>query len=333
MNKKGFTLVEIVVCISLLAIIGVGSFVGIRLVDKHIKITKLQQMSDKILQAANVYLETDKEANKELYTNKNGVIIPVRKLVNEGLIDVGNINLNDKTDYVIALLGSEDSNSKCTGVYTATEWDLGSGKTIYICTDSKGNSNLATIDPTKYGNKTYVSNEPYYFKGTYPNNYAKFNNNWMRIISVGVDDTLTVAGYIGSYQFAKINETKTTIFNENEVFDFPSIWSDRNCSKCYVDRYAYSSKCQGGLVYQTDSERATNVYGGFHIEPYMYYNTEICENNQTNLYPSVSQTGNTVYGYTWLNSDYRYLHLKSCMKIASGAGSFDNPYIIKDNNC
>lgn len=335
MNKKGFTLVEVIVCISLLVIIGVGSFVGIRMVNKKINIDNLNQITDKAVQAAQVYIETNKEATNQLYSNKNGVSLPLQLLVSEGLLNLDGTKLEEddlKNQYVVTFLGGTGSSENCEQITSTTSWS--NNKPIYLCMNSTtGSSNLATIDPTKYGNKTYVSNEPYYFKGTYPNNYAYFNGNRMRIISVDVDDTLTVAGYIGSYQFAGTNETKTTIFNENEVFDFPTIWSGRGCSKCYVDRYAYSSKCQKDLKYQTASERATDVYGGFHIEPYMYYNTEICENNQTNLYPSVSQTGNTVYGYTWLNSNYRYLHLKSCMKIASGAGSFDNPYIIKDNNC
>lgn len=300
MNKKGFTLVEIVVCISLLVIIGVGSFVGIRLVDKHIKITKLQQMSDKILQAANVYLETDKEANKELYTNKNGVIIPVRKLVNEGLIDVGNINLNDKTDYVIALLGSEDSNSKCTGVYTATEWDLGSGKTIYICTDSKGNSNLATIDPTKYGNKTYVSNEPYYFKGLDPNNWVEIEgqvNNWnrardFRIVYVDRDDTIIVVA--GDRNGIRINGTT-----------LPTISVD------------YYSTIDGEQHYE-HSWDGGDVYYSFILESWLFRKVD-----GKDMRYKFSGSGGS--------SDYLFYRLPKECKINSGTGARDNKFIVKCN--
>ena len=261
-NKKGFTMIEIIVCISIMIVIGVGSFIGIRLVDKHIKTTKLQQMSDKILQAANVYLETDKEANKELYTNKNGVIIPVRKLVNEGLIDVGNINLNDKTDYVIALLGSEDSNSKCTGVYTATEWDLGSGKTIYICTDSKGNSNLATIDPTKYNNKTYVSNEPYYYKGIAPQNWIDVSNVikkwkysgaeerkvWMqystlaRIITIDSDDTILVVINDSIHSLDNYKVKDVTLKSSIQVDYYATVdttYTNYNDGSSYIRSYSW----------------------------------------------------------------------------------------------
>lgn len=302
MNKKGFTLVEIVVCISLLAIIGVGSFVGIRLVDKHIKITKLQQMSDKILQAANVYLETDKEANKELYTNKNGVIIPVRKLVNEGLIDVGNINLNDKTDYVIALLGSEDSNSKCTGVYTATEWDLGSGKTIYICTDSKGNSNLATIDPTKYGNKTYVSNEPYYFKGLDPNNWVEIeglscsSNNNSRIVYVDIDNSIVIA--VQDTRGCNLNNNRLTAIN---YIDYYSTW-DTN-AKEYHTYYngEYTKFCWWSWLY-------TTCYDSY---PYRF-NNKINDNRGS-------------------SSPYPFYRLPKECKIKSGTGAIDNKFKVKCN--
>lgn len=300
MNKKGFTLVEIVVCISLLAIIGVGSFVGIRLVDKHIKITKLQQMSDKILQAANVYLETDKEANKELYTNKNGVIIPVRKLVNEGLIDVGNINLNDKTDYVIALLGSEDSNSKCTGVYTATEWDLGSGKTIYICTDSKGNSNLATIDPTKYGNKTYVSNEPYYFKGLDP-------NNWVEI--------------------------EGQVDNRNRARDFRIVYVDRDDTIIVVAKDRNGIHINGTTLPEISVDYYSTIDGEQHYEYFRKSGDIFYEYILESWLFKKAGSDSMTYKFSGsgVSSDYPFYRLPKECKIKSGTGARDNKFIVKCN--
>ena len=61
MKKRGFRLVEIIVVIALIAFIGTISFFGIRLVNKNIKITKLEQITDRTLQAARIYLETNKE--------------------------------------------------------------------------------------------------------------------------------------------------------------------------------------------------------------------------------------------------------------------------------
>ncbi len=314
-NKKGFTMIEIIVCISIMIVIGVGSFIGIRLVDKHIKTTKLQQMSDKILQAANVYLETDKEANKELYTNKNGVIIPVRKLVNEGLIDVGNINLNDKTDYVIALLGSEDSNSKCTGVYTATEWDLGSGKTIYICTDSKGNSNLATIDPTKYDNITYVSNKPYYFKGIAPQNWI----NVSRVLE---------------YYSARLKKWNSY----NYLGRIVAIDSD-NSIIIVIDESPYDMLNRNKFYYKANNELLTSIVD---IDYYATIDTSYI--NEFNI-----NDRSTLRHYSWFfidrtSDDFKYcfgfnrdcetgkkitFKLPNTCKIDGGTGANWNPYTVK----
>ena len=41
--KKGFTLIEIIVSISVIAVLGVASFFGIRLVSNNIKIDKLEE--------------------------------------------------------------------------------------------------------------------------------------------------------------------------------------------------------------------------------------------------------------------------------------------------
>ena len=86
MRKKGFTLIEIIVCLSLVTIIGVFSFFGVRLVNNNIRINKLSQITDKAIQAAQVYIETNKEASSQLYREKNGVVVPLNVLVNEGFI-------------------------------------------------------------------------------------------------------------------------------------------------------------------------------------------------------------------------------------------------------
>ena len=307
MNKKGFTIIEIIVCISLIVVIGIGSFVGIRLVDKHIKITKLSQMTNKILEATNVYLETDKEAKQELYNNKNGIIIPVKKLVNEGLVDLKNIKLNDKTDYVIALLGNEEELDKCTGVYTATQWDFGSGKTIYICTDKKGNSNLATIDPTKYSNKTYASNEPYYFRGIVQNNYVIFKNS-------GIE----------------CNETKLDNYESSISYYFRIYYIDRNDDIIVVSKNNLFSKCK---------DKNNNYLFNEQVDLEDVANAVSAESVVKNGERFITWLG--WYSYlTFLEADSnrgtleykRYMRLPSTCKIVGGSGAIDKPFEIDGQN-
>ena len=74
MKKQGFTLVEIIVVITLIAFIGTVSFFGIRLVTKNIKVSKLEQITDNVLRAAEIYIETNKDTKTQLYNNKNSVL-------------------------------------------------------------------------------------------------------------------------------------------------------------------------------------------------------------------------------------------------------------------
>ena len=57
-NKKGFTLIEIIICIGVLALIGTVSFVGINKTLNANKITSLSQVEDDILSALNIYRNT-----------------------------------------------------------------------------------------------------------------------------------------------------------------------------------------------------------------------------------------------------------------------------------
>ena len=191
MNKKGFTLVEIIICISLLVVIGVGSFISIRVVSNKIKLDKLEKMQDKIMNAVEVYIEKNRTVKNQLYDNRNGVVIPLNLLQNEGLIDLKGVIDKKDDDYVVAMLGDIEPN-ECQSPYIKGSWQINSTSApIYICTKSDGSgSNLATIDPTKYSNKTYVSNEPYYFRGMDPNNYINISGSTYRIYYIDRDDSI-----------------------------------------------------------------------------------------------------------------------------------------------
>ena len=139
MNRKGFTLIEIIICISMIVLIGVGSFVGISLVNKNLVKKGLEQITDKAVKATQVYIETNEEAKTQLYTEKNAIKIPIKVLINEGLLSLKGTNLSDKDikkQYTITALSTPTGNKKdCVDINTKTSWD--ESKAIYICTYSK----------------------------------------------------------------------------------------------------------------------------------------------------------------------------------------------------
>lgn len=196
--KKGFTLIEIIICITLITIIGVGSFIGVKLVNDKIKTTKLEQITDKAIEAAQVYIETNKESYDQLYNNKNGVSLPLQLLVDKGLLNIDNTDLTPKDlkdEYVITFLGGTGSgeSENCEQITSTASW--GDDKEIYLCMNSDGTgANLAVIDPNKVNNTNAIkaSFENYYFRGPGAQNYIKINNKGYRILYITSDDSIVL---------------------------------------------------------------------------------------------------------------------------------------------
>lgn len=177
MNKKGFTLVEIIVCIVLIIAIGAGSVFGVRTIKNNIVKKELTQIQDKIFEAVNIYIETKREAKEQVYNEKNTAIIPLNVLEDEGIITFNDINI--KEQYVISLLGGETRDAACMGTTLIGSWEIGknSGKIIYLCTDIELNNAIQTkIESSSKATilTSYENNGYYIAKGQNPKNYVKF---------------------------------------------------------------------------------------------------------------------------------------------------------------
>ena len=140
-NKKGFTLIEIIIVLSILAVIGTTSVVGINTIVNKNKITELDQVENDILTALDIYIETNNEVRDQIYKGNNAVITPIQLLINEGLLDLSDtdIPLDDiKKNYVVTAFMSDTENDfKCTeskDLRTITSWDEHMSKPLYICT-------------------------------------------------------------------------------------------------------------------------------------------------------------------------------------------------------
>jgi len=164
-KKKGFTLIEIIISISLILIFGTSATV--MFVNNNSDKKKLDEMSDEIYTAVHLLVETNEGVKKQLYNNKNGVIVPLVKLENEGLIDFGDLDIDD--EYVLTMLGDTDGADACSGnLYDIGTWTKSSDDIIYIC----GNPNVSTGDVKE----TLTLGDGYYIaKGENPNNWVKFD--------------------------------------------------------------------------------------------------------------------------------------------------------------
>ena len=168
--KKGFTIVELIISIALIVLVGTTSVISYHFIDKKNNEKSLNAMSNKILEAVNVLVETDSETKKQLYEEKNGVVIPLTKLQNEGLIDFQDLDIED--EYVVTMLGSTSESDKCESTYTAKSWNLSDGEVIYVCTKSNGTQNLVSV-AGQADNLSKATRERYYFRGLSSANYMK----------------------------------------------------------------------------------------------------------------------------------------------------------------
>lgn len=172
MNKKGFTLIEMIISLTLITILGVSSVVGIKYVNKNIRISKLDEITDKALLAAKVYIETNKETYNQLYNKQNGIIIPLNVLVNEGLLSLKNTDLkkSDYEDEYIVTALTDTKGEGCIDITTNASWNLSKDNPIYICSSNDGFSTDDLKDKIKYES----SHETYVAKGENPNNWVEF---------------------------------------------------------------------------------------------------------------------------------------------------------------
>lgn len=86
-NKtKGFTLIEIIVCLVILTCIGTGSVVGVNTAIKNSNENKLEKIQTNFDSALEVYLENNKDVLANINNYAEGAIITLETLKNEGLI-------------------------------------------------------------------------------------------------------------------------------------------------------------------------------------------------------------------------------------------------------
>lgn len=220
--KKGFTIVEIIISISIILIIGVSATFFI----VNNKNNELTNITKEILEAANTYIKIEKDKNGNIYANeivsgKKGVQIPLSNLVNSGYIKEEQANIiyknnesldNDKDYYVMFI---ENTENYCDdGSYvTIASW-INKGEDVFLCDNRSSKSNTLfdkIVSDFEANGKTSCEIYPsfskdsglcmikdkelydtdsifYWYKGPGLNNYVKINNELFYIVRTTEDN-------------------------------------------------------------------------------------------------------------------------------------------------
>ena len=148
MNKKGFTLIEIIVCIILLVLVGVGSVVGVKVYENKSN-EKFYKQFDNALE---IYLSDHSEIYTNLSDNVEGAVVTLEVLKNEGLIkdNIIDPSTNETLDYsnnyyvlsdAVLLSDEIEEENACKGqveLSVIKSWETLSGKVdtssvLYVC--------------------------------------------------------------------------------------------------------------------------------------------------------------------------------------------------------
>ena len=96
MNKKGFTLVEVIVSLALLSLIGVAVGISLNKIFKNQEVKNYDEYVEKVKSSALLYANNIPEIINELNSNYSYKLIKIEDLINSGYIDKNLTNPNTK---------------------------------------------------------------------------------------------------------------------------------------------------------------------------------------------------------------------------------------------
>lgn len=162
-DKKGFTLIEIIVCISLITIIGVSTTFIIIKSNAKKEQKLLNRYASTFDNALEVYLSNHQEITDNIDNYANAAAITLEVLKNDGLIE-DDLGINYKENYYLlsnAQLLSKDEtlDVECdnddvnvVSIEIFKNWDLkevDGSKVIYVCPKNTGSDNSNSNNDTK----------------------------------------------------------------------------------------------------------------------------------------------------------------------------------------
>lgn len=331
MKKKGFTLIEIIMCISLISIISVCTTVIVIKNNENKEQKALNNYKTLFDNALKVYLSNHKEITNNLNNNVKAAAVTLEVLKNDGLI-VDDLDIDYKNNYYLLsnakLLDNDAGNKNCENDVIAIEvfakWDLSGidgSKVIYVCPKNSSSNSLLQERYTGYN----------------PNNYIKLNETLWRIVEA------TDAGIyvISTDKNDLINHSDYSTANINFTEKYYNIYLEKDSTFLYeinadnghlgLDTGAFNKYMANiGTLNYTTIMNATNASGNYLIELLTSMDSKIAfgsftwQDNQFYLRHSVE----------W--SEYKIvpvIKLKECLNIDGGTGTSTDPFILSNNMC
>lgn len=96
-NKKGYTIVEVLTALFIISIVGLILVLNINNLTSNRENKEYERVMDRIKSAADVYVNNDPNSKVKIYENKEIITITLDSLVNQGLLDEGSL-INPKTE-------------------------------------------------------------------------------------------------------------------------------------------------------------------------------------------------------------------------------------------
>ena len=222
LGKRGFTLIEIIVCVAILSIVSIGTILIVTNNDG----TDLNKITNKILESANLFVSIEKDIDGNIYRDeilddRKGIKIPLKTLVNKGYVsDEDAKEIYDKKSslltedakdfYVLFLAGSGEENDYCEigQITSIASWMEEEGP-VYLCNKLLGTS------------KNEISNG-YIAKGFDANNWVKFDvvpnkNDWVYFPNDGEEDLWRIISISDSGEIKLIYNKNVSVNNKKNI--------------------------------------------------------------------------------------------------------------------
>jgi len=340
-NNKGFTLVELISILALIAIIATLSFQVVSTRIKKSKEKLRDTLYEEIEQAANKYL-LDNPTIDKFHTSR--LCIRISTLKDKGYLEkkeiknpVNNESLSDY--YVLAYYDNDSKQYKYDILQTQT---CTSDTSSIISDDLVESKNLVVSS----GQGLYEGQESYVFKGANPDNYLRFNNKLWRIISID-KETKNV----------KIMST-TSVANgnqENGIIEYLNASYDTSFSSSEKNFISTNSKWNTGVLDVDVNYNKTNVIKSLEKQKNSYYTVgllSVSEYLDSFVGTSSYLNGDKIYFLSNRTSDnkiwivnqnslnkvtlasastyniYPVIYLNTNAKILGGSGTEQSPYKI-----
>lgn len=111
MNKKGFTLIEIIVTIGLLALLGVGIGVSLTKVLKNQEENSYETFIEKVKSSTLLYISNNSVIMNDLEINNGYILIPMQELINTGYVK-GNLKNPNTNEEIKGIQSPDDPTGK-----------------------------------------------------------------------------------------------------------------------------------------------------------------------------------------------------------------------------